>query len=200
MRFPDAKQFSLDAANGRIKLPKLGWVHMRMSQPVAGILRNVSLTREGNHWYASIQVLVSETLPALDVTSTLGIDLGVAAFAATSEGVVVAPLKALARQQVRMRRYQRSVSRKKKGSSNRRKAAERLRRLHRRIARHRSDCLHKFTTEIAGRHRVIALEDLRVKNMSASARGTADQPGKNVRKKAGLNRGILDAAWGEFSR
>jgi putative transposase len=200
VRFPDAKQFSLDAANGRIKLPKLGWVRMRMSQPVAGILRNVSLTRERNHWYASIQVLVSETLPALDVAPTLGIDLGVAAFAATSEGVVVAPLKALARQQVRIRRYQRSVSRKMKGSANRRKAAERLGRLHRRIARQRSDWLHKLTTEIAGRHPVIALEDLRVKNMSTSARGTADQPGKNVRQKAALNRSILDAAWGEFAR
>jgi putative transposase len=190
--------------NGRIKASKLGWVRMRMSQPVAGSLRNVSLTREGagssTRLYASIQVQVSETLPALGVAPTLGIDLGVAAFAATSEGVVVAPLKALARQQVRLRRYQRAVSRKKKGSANRRKAAERLGCLHRRIARQRSNWLHELTTELAGRHPVIALEDLRVKNMSASARGTADQPGKNVAAKAALNRGILDAAWGEFTR
>jgi len=46
----------------------------------------------------------------------------------------------------------------------------------------------------------VALEDLRIQNMSASAAGTADAPGKNVRAKAGLNRGILDAAWGEFRR
>ena len=50
------------------------------------------------------------------------------------------------------------------------------------------------------RHPVIALEDLRVAAMSASARGTAERPGKNVKQKAGLNRGILDAAWAEFRR
>jgi putative transposase len=72
--------------------------------------------------------------------------------------------------------------------------------LHRRIAHQGADWLHKLTTEIADQHAVVAIEDLRIKNMSASARGTAAQPGKNVAAKAGLNRGILDAAWGEFAR
>ena len=200
IRFPDPKQFALDAANGRIKLPKLDWVRLRMSQPVDGALRNVSITREGSKWFASLQVETRETVPALGVAPTLGIDLGLAAFAATSDGTLVAPLKALARQQVRLARYQRSVSRKKKGSANRRKAVARLGSLHRRIARQRSDWLHKLTTGLADQHPVIALEDLRIKNMSASSAGTVEAPGKNVRAKAGLNRGILDAAWGEFAR
>lgn len=200
IRFPDPKQFALDAANSRIKLPKLGWVRLRMSQPVEGALRNVSITRELSKWFASIQVETRETAPALGVAPTLGIDLGLVAFAATSDGALVAPLKALAKQQVRLRRYQRSVSRKKKGSANRRKAVARLGNLHRRIAAQRSDWLHKLTTGLADRHPVIALEDLRIKNMSASAAGTVEAPGKNVRAKAGLNRGILDAAWGEFAR
>lgn len=198
IRFPDPKQFGLDAANGRIKLPKLGWVRLRQSQPVIGTLRNVTITREGASWFASIQVQAADTVPALGVPPSLGIDLGLAQFAAMSDGQTVDPLKALARQQCRLRRYQRSVSRKKKGSANRRKAVARLGNLHRRIARQRSDWLHKLTTELADRHPVIALEDLRVQNMSASAKGTVAQPGKNVRQKAGLNRGILDAAWGEF--
>ncbi len=200
IRFPDPKQFTLDAANGRLKLPKLGWVRLRMSQPVEGSLRNVSITREGLKWFASIQVEARETVPALGVAPTLGIDLGLAQFAATSEGKSVAPLKALARQQVRLRRYQRSVARKKKGSANRKKAVARLGNLHRRIAHQRSDWLHKLTTGLAEAHPVIALEDLRIKNMSASAAGTVEAPGKNVRQKAGLNRSILDAAWGEFTR
>lgn len=200
IRFPDPKQFALDGANGRIKLPKLGWVRLRMSQPVEGALRNVSITREGSKWFGSIQVETSETIPALGLAPTLGIDLGLAAFAATSNGVLVAPLKALARQQVRLKRYQRSVSRKEKGSANRKKAVMRLGALHRKISHQRSDCLHKLTTDLADAHPVIALEDLRIKNMSASAAGTVEEPGKNVRQKAGLNRGILDAAWGEFSR
>lgn len=200
IRFPDPKQFELDAANGRIKLPKLGWVRMRMSQPVAGELRNVSIRREGAKWFASIQVQAHQTLQALDVAPTLGIDLGLAAFAASSDGALVAPLKALSRQQARLRRYQRSVSRKVKGSANRKKAVAKLGNLHRRISRQRSDWLHKLTTGLANQHPVIALEDLRVKNMSASAAGTVEAPGKNVRAKAGLNRSILDAAWGEFAR
>ena len=200
IRFPDPKQFALDHVNGRVRLPKLGWVRLRMSQPVEGVLRNVSITREGAKWFASIQVETNETVPALGVAPTLGIDLGLAAFAATSDGALVAPLKALARQQVRLARYQRAVSRKRKGSANRKKAVQRLGALHRRIAHQRGDWLHKLTTDLADQHPVIALEDLRIKNMSASAKGTAKAPGKNVRAKAGLNRGILDAAWGEFAR
>jgi putative transposase len=204
IRFPDPKQFSIDHDNGRVRLPKLGWVRLRMSQSVQGSLRNVSVTSEGagrhQKWFCSIQVQTNETVEALGVAPTLGIDVGLAVFAATSEGVLVAPVKALARKQVRLRRYQRSVSRKKKGSANRRKAVGRLGNLHRRIAHQRSDWLHKLTTELAERHAVIALEALRIKNMSASAAGTVEAPGHNVKAKAGLNRGILDAAWGEFAR
>jgi len=200
IRFPDPKQFSMDAANGRIKLPKLGWVRLRMSQPADGALRNVSVTREGERWFASIQVETRETAPALGVAPTLGIDLGLAQFAAMSDGKAVSPLRALAKQRVRLKRYQRSVARKKKGSANRKKAVVRLGNLHRRIAHQRSDWLHKLTTDLADVHPVIALEDLRIRNMSASAAGTVEAPGKNVRAKAGLNRGILDAAWGEFAR
>lgn len=200
IRYPDPKQFALDAANGRIKLPKLGWLRLRLSQPVDGVLRNVSLSREGKAWFVSIQVQVAETVPALGVPPTLGIDLGLAKFAALSDGSCIDPLKALARQQRRLRRYQRSVSRKVKGSANRRKAVSRLGNQHRRIARQRSDWLHKLTTDLADAHPVIALEDLRIQNMSASAKGTVEAPGKKVRQKAGLNRSILDAAWGEFAR
>jgi putative transposase len=204
IRFPDPKQFSLDAANGRIKLPKLGFVRLRMSQPVAGTLRNVSITREdvgaASRWFVAIQVETNETVAALGVAPTLGIDLGLAKFAAMSDGTAVAPLKAFAKQQRRLKHAQRAVSRKKKGSANRKKAVARLGNLHRRIAHQRSDWLHKLTTDLAERHAVIALEDLRIKNMSASARGDAAQPGKSVAAKAGLNRGILDAAWGEFGR
>jgi len=72
--------------------------------------------------------------------------------------------------------------------------------LHRRIARKRAGWLHKPSTGLVASHPVIALEDLRVAAMSASSRGTLERPGSRVRQKAGLNRGILDAAWAEFRR
>ena len=179
MRFPDPKQFSLDSANGRIKLPKVGWVRMRQSRIAEGELRNITVSREGAKWFASIQTRTTEVMPGLGVPPSLGIDLGLTAFAATSEGEMIAPLRALA---------------------NRRKAVGRLGGIHRRIAHQRAHWLHTLTTDLADRHAVIAIEDLRIKNMSASARGTLASPGKNVAAKAGLNRAILDAAWGEFRR
>jgi putative transposase len=200
IRFPDPKQFALDAANGRLKLPKLGWLRLRMSQSVTGELRNVSLRREGMKWFVSIQVRDTADVPAVDEPPTLGIDLGLTAFAATSDDRVIKPLKALDRQARRLRHAQRALSRKMKGSKNRRKAVYRLGNLHRKIARQRQDWLHKLTTSIAGDHRVVAMEDLNVSGMSRSSRGTKDAPGKNVRAKAGLNRRILDASWGEFRR
>lgn len=200
LRFPDKSHLAFDGVNGRLKLPKLGWVRVRQSRAVTGEIANVSITREGVKWFASIQVEVAEMVPARGLAPSLGIDLGLAQFVATSAGEAVLPLKALARQQRRLGHLQRAVSRKKKGSANRKKAVARLGGLHRRIAHQRADWLHKLTTELADRHPVIALEDLKVRNMSASAKGTLLAPGKQVRQKAGLNRSILDAAWGEFTR
>jgi putative transposase len=224
IRFPDPKQFELDQSqvgkrsvadqsslphaerksawdsHGCLKLPKLGWARLRLSQQVEGEIRNVSLSKEGSRWFVSIQTRIAACQPAAGLAPTLGIDLGVASFAATSQSALVEPLNALKRQQQRLRRYQRAVSRKIKGSCNRKKAVKRLTALHRRIANQRSDWLHKLTTSLANEHAVIAIEDLKVANMSASARGTAAAPGKNVKAKAGLNRSILDQGWSEFRR
>lgn len=200
IRFPNPKALELDQMNGRIKLPKLGWVRIRQSCVVTGDLRNVSLTRKLNKWHVSIQVRVPEVLPAADLQPTLGIDLGLVNFATLSNGERVQPLKALACKQARLRRYQKSVSRKVIGSANRKKAAKKLARAHQRVANCRSDWTHKLTTELANRHVVIAIEDLKVSNMSASAKGTAAAPGRNVKQKAGLNKAILDVSWAEFRR
>ncbi len=200
LRFPDPKQFALDQDNARVKLPKLGWQRMRQSQGVPGVLKNASVTTERGKWFVSLQVELPDVLPCADVQPTLGIDLGVALFAATSDGRTVAPLDALRKQQRRLRHAQRAVSRKVKGSRNRRKAVDRLGRLHSRIAAQRNDWLHKLSTGLADAHPVIAIEDLLVAAMSASAAGTATAPGKRVRQKAGLNRAILDQGWAEFRR
>jgi putative transposase len=200
MRFPDAKQVAYDPTNERIKLPKVGWVRLRLSRPIEVTIRNVSVRREGARWYASIQTLQGDVAPSGDLKPTIGLDLGINVFAAGSNGLKIEPLNAYKLHQCRLRRYQRSVSRKVKGSSNRKKAIQKLGNLHRKIARMRSDWLNKLTTVLVNDHPVIALEDLKVSNMSRSAKGTAEEPGKRVRQKARLNRGILDQAWGEFAR
>jgi putative transposase len=200
LRFPDPKQFALDQANARVKLPKLGWQRMRQSQPVPGVLKNASVSTERGKWFVSLQVELPDVLPSTELLPTLGIDLGLALFAAMSDGRTAEPLGALKQQQRRLRHAQRSVSRKVKGSRNRRKAVDRLGRLHARIAAQRNDWLHKLSTELADQHPVIAIEDLKVAALSASAAGTAEAPGQRVRQKAGLNRAILDQGWAEFRR
>jgi putative transposase len=93
---------------------------------------------------------------------------------------------------------QRALSRNQRGSRRRAGQRDRLARAHLRVARVRRDHLHKQSRELADRYQFIAVEDLTVAAMTRSATGTIEQPGRWVRQKAGLNRAILDASWGEL--
>ena len=127
-------------------------------------------------------------------------DLGVARFLTLSDATVYRPLNFLVKLAGRLAREQRRLARKVKGSRNwlRQKAA--ITRMHIRIADARSDYLHKVSSAVSKNHAVVVLEELRMANMSASARGTLLAPGCRVRQKGGLNRAILDQGWGEFTR
>ena len=199
-RYPDPKQIKLDQGNGRIFLPKLGWMRLRLSRKVLGDVRNATVSLSGGKWFVSIQTEreVEQLVP--QATSAVGIDVGVARFATFSDGMFLAPLNSFKKHEVRLRRYQRAMSRKVKFSSNWKKAKARVQRIHARIGNARRDFLHKATTAISQNHAMVAIEDLQVRNMSMSAAGTTGQPGKNVRAKSGLNKSILDQGWFEFRR
>ena len=92
------------------------------------------------------------------------------------------------------------MSRTKKFSNNWKKAKAKVLRIHVRMANARRDYLHKTSTTISKNHAMVVVEDLQGKNISGSASGTVEQPGRNVRAKAGLNRSILDQGWAEFRR
>src|SRR5262245_43383567 len=85
-----------------------------------------------------------------------------------------------------------------KYSQNWKKQQQRIARLDIRIANCRLDFLHKLSTNTSKNHAVICLEDLQVRNMSKSARGTVEEPGTQVAQKSGLNKAILDQGWGMF--
>ena len=199
-RYPDAKQFKLDAANGRIFLPKLGWMKLRLSRPVLGQLKNATVGLSAGKWFVSLQTEQEVANPIPKATSAIGVDLGVARFATFSDGTFVEPLSSFKRHEARLARAQRRLSRKVKFSSNWRKAKAKVQRIHARIANARRDFLHKTTTALSQNHALVIVEDLQVKNMSRSAKGTRAQPGKHVRAKSGLNRSILDQGWSEFRR
>jgi putative transposase len=199
-RYPDAKQFEIDQANSRIKLPKLGWMRYRNSRDILGTAKNITLSQSGGKWFASIQTEREVAQPVPKATSAIGIDVGITRFATLSDGTFVAPLGSFKKHETRLRRYQRAMSRKVKFSNNWKEAKRRVQHIHTRIGNARRDFLHKTSTTISQNHALVCIEDLQVRNMSKSAKGNVEKPGKNVAAKSGLNRSILDQGWFEFRR
>lgn len=204
-RYPDSKQFKIDQTNSRVFLPKLGWMRYRNSRDILGVARNLAVSCVAGKWFASIQT-AREVVNVIPVSaSAVGIDVGIARFATLSDGTHIDPLNSFRKHEARLAKYQRRVSHIKKHSStpfsrNWSKAKAKVQQMHRRIANVRRDFLHKTSTAISKNHAMIVVEDLKVSNMSRSAKGSAEVPGKNVRAKSGLNKSILDQGWAEFRR
>lgn len=186
-----------DAVSGAVSLPKLGAVRLRHSRQALGELKNVTLRQERGRWVASLQTEREVEVLAPAATSAVGLDFGaITTIMPSSDALAPIELPArISRYERRMRRLQQRVSRKKRGSANRKKAVTRLKACHGRIAAMRRDFLHQRTTALMRGHALIAIEDLSVKSMTASAAGTVEAPGKNVKAKSGLNRAILRNGW-----
>jgi len=199
-RYPDPTQFKLDQGNSRVFLPKLGWLRDRNSRDVDGTVKSLTVRQSCGQWFVSLQTEREVEQPRHPSTTAVGIDLGVARFATLSDGTVYAPLNSFKRHETALRKAQQAMSRKTTFSSNWKKAKARVQRLHARIGHARRDVLHKTSTAISQNHALVFVEDLQVRNLSKSAAGTTEAPGRNVRTKSGLNKSILDQGWAEFRR
>jgi putative transposase len=199
-RYPDPKQFRIDQANSRIFLPKLGWLRYRNSRDALGTAKNVTVSQSCGKWFVSIQTEREVGQPVPQAAGMVGIDMGIARCATLSNGTFYAPLNSFRRHQAQLRKAQRAMSRKAKFGKNWKKARSRVQRIHARIGNARRDYLHKTTTTISQNHAMVCVEDLQVRNMSRSAAGSTERPGKHVRAKSGLNKAILDQGWFEFRR
>ena len=197
-RFPQG--FKFEQHNDRVFLPKLGWIRYRNSRAVVGTIKNITVSCTNGQWFASMQTEQEVAQPLPTATTAVGIDVGISRFATLSDGSHINPLNSFKQHQVKLARYQRSMSRKVKFSKNWQKARQKVSKTHARIANMRRDFLHKTSTAISKNHAMIFVEDLKVANMSKSAKGTIAKPGRKVRQKAGLNRSILDQGWSEFRR
>ncbi|MEA3178341.1 MAG: putative transposase [Gammaproteobacteria bacterium] len=198
-RYPDPKQIRLDLLNSRLFLPKLGWLRYRNSRTVLGTVKCLTVSLTCGKWFVSIQTEREVERP-VPRGGAVGIDLGVVRFATLSDGTVYAPLNSFRRHASALRKGQQALSRKQKFSANWRKAKARIQRIHARIGHARRDYLHKTSTAISQNHARVCIEDLQVRNMSKSAAGSIETPGKQVRAKSGLNKSILDQGWFEFRR
>ncbi len=188
-----------------LSLPKVGWVKLRLSRQIEGEIKNVTVGERAGRWSVSVQTEREVPEPLPKTRPAVGLDLGVATFATLSDGTRIHPapdlVEAMKRAEERLSWEQRKLSRKyRKGSKSKsyRKQKLRVARAHERVANMRRDFLHKTSTAIGETQAVVHVEDLPIRNMSRSARGTVESPGKNVSQKSGLNRSILSQGWGIF--
>ena len=193
-RFPQGYQVD----GSRVYLPKIGWVWFWKSRDIAGTIKNVTVSRRVEHWYVTFQTEIDIEAPLHPSEAAVGIDMGVVCFATLSDGQLTQPLDSFRKYEERLAKEQRQLSIKVKFSNNWIKQKRVVNQIHQKIAHCRHDFLHKHSTTISKNHAIIVVEDLQVSNMTRSAKGTVEAPGKNVAQKSGLNKAILDQGWGMF--
>ena len=176
----------------------VGRIKVNQHRAVNGRVKTLQLKREYRRWYV---VVVAEEVaePLVATGRAAGVDVGVARFLTTSDGEIVANPRFLDKARTQIADLERRKARAKLGSGNRRRLRRQLARQWRQVRNQRRDFHHKTARALVNAYDTIALEDLRVANMTRSAKGTVEAPGRNVAQKSGLNRSILDAGGGQFA-
>ncbi|TDB92746.1 transposase [Actinomadura sp. 7K534] len=190
----DARRLSRHV--GEVKIPKVGWVRFRWSRPVPAEVKSYRVTLDhAGRWHVAFAA-IPDPVPAPGNGHAVGVDRGVAVSAALSTGELLHAPGLTSGEAGRLLRLQRRLARARRGSNRRARLKAAIARLKAREADRRRDWVDKTTTSLARDFDVIAVEDMDVRSMTRSARGTIGEPGRRVAQKAGLNRGILAHGWG----
>jgi putative transposase len=190
----------LSQRTGEVWVPKAGWVRFRWSRAVPPGVKSYRVTMDrAGRWHVAFAA-IPDPIPAPGTGEVVGIDRGVAVSAALSTGELLHAPSLTAPERRRMRRLERKLARAGRGSGRRARVKLAIARLRARESDRRKDWAEKTSTDLARRFELIRVENLSVTAMTRSARGTAQAPGRNVRQKTGLNRGILASGWGLLVR
>lgn len=202
LRFPAGKAIVVEQLSGRwgrVKLPKLGVVKFRMSRPVAGEIRSATISRDQLGWHISILVDDGQAVaePGSHHGPAVGIDRGVVHALALSDGTFLDPRTPFtsAREGKFEKGLRRRLARQQRGSARAAVTKARIAKVKAKQARRRKDYAAKAAYKLTSRYGLVVLEKLPTAQMTRSARGTVEVPGKNVKAKSGLNRSILDQGW-----
>ncbi|WP_329092183.1 MULTISPECIES: RNA-guided endonuclease InsQ/TnpB family protein [unclassified Streptosporangium] len=205
-RFPEGGKIAVERLNrrwARVRLPKLGWVRVRITRPLGGKVKNATVSRDGEHWYISFLVEDGVTAPERHAGpgSAVGIDRGVVKVATRSDGRFHHRVFARDREVEHVKKLQRDFARTTKGSVRRKRAAARVADMVRTVRRRREDFAAKTAHTLATGFEMVVFEALKTKNMTAGVepRPDPERPGaflpNGAAAKAGLNRSILDKGW-----
>lgn len=171
---------------------------MHRAIPEGSVIKSATFTKKARHWRVALVIEVADVLVHQQSGASCGIDVGVEALATLSDGTRIENIRPRKAAQRKLREASRALSRCKRGSNRRRKVRAKLATAQRKVHNIRSTHLHQVSAAITRQYGLIAVEDLKLMNMTRSAKGTLAEPGTNVRQKAGPNRSLADAAPGRL--
>jgi putative transposase len=183
-----------------IKIPKLKTqIECVVHRKVEGVLKQMTISRENGKYFVSIMTEIEKEIPQVTIIKNeVGVDLGVKSFLTLDTGEKIENPKFLSEKATHLAKLQQKLARLKKGSNNHIKLKKKIADLHELISNKRKNFLHEESKKLVDRFDRIYMEDLTVKNMTKSSKGTVENPGKNVKAKSGLNKSILDAGLSMF--
>ncbi|MEU6725221.1 transposase [Nonomuraea wenchangensis] len=181
VRFTHNARFSI-TAGGKLRLPKIGDVPVRWSRELPSAPSSVTVIKDAaGRYFASFVVEIGDE-PLPETAGEVGIDLGLTHFAVMSDGRKIGNPRFLRRTERRLKKAQRALSRKAKGSNNREKAVVQVARVHAKVADARRDFAHKLSTQIIRENQTVVVEDLCVKGLA----------------RTNLAKSVHDAGWSQF--
>jgi putative transposase len=201
--------FSLTADN-RVCLSKIGTLKVKFptgkkAHPPQGVIKTCTIKREGEKWFVVLTCEVEPEVVYHPCEEAVGLDLGLLHFATLSTGEQIDNPRYLRRAEEKLKQQQQRVARKKRGSTRRRKAGQQIGKLHRHLRNQRRDFHHKEARQLLTRYGMLCFEDLKPANMSRRPKPKQDETTgqylpNGASRKAGLNKSIRDAGWGQFVR
>ena len=199
------KQFGNGASlddDGVLVLSKIGRIGVRWSRPLQGTPKTVTISQEADGWYVCFSCEEVPVQPLPPTGRETGIDVGLRVFLITAAGEIIENPRHYRQAERELKKAQRRVSRRKKGSKRRRKAVAWLAKRHQTVKRQRRDFHHKTALALLRHYDTLYLEDLQVANMSKRPAPQPDGQGgylhNGASSKPGLNKSINDAGWSSF--